>query len=70
VHFRFHDGDKAQRLDLPAVLAEADHDTHLYVCGPGGFIDFATSTAKARGRSQAEDAGLPIPAQKIPKRKT
>lgn len=51
VHFHFDDGDPAQALDLAAVLTDADTDTdtQLYVCGPGGFIDFVTSTAKARG---------------------
>ena len=46
-HFHFDDG--ADKLDLPAALQAAPPDTHLYVCGPGGFIDFVTSTAHAAG---------------------
>lgn len=47
----FDDGPAEQALNLPAVLAEEGADTHLYVCGPGGFIDYVTSTAKAQGWS-------------------
>jgi vanillate monooxygenase ferredoxin subunit len=54
VQFHFDDGEPAQRLDLLAVLGPPDTDTHLYVCGPAGFIDFVTSTAKARGWSAAQ----------------
>jgi len=43
------DGDAAQKLDLPAVLAAQPGGTRLYVCGPGGFIDYVLQTAKARG---------------------
>jgi len=43
------DGDAAQKLDLPAVLAAQPAGTRLYVCGPTGFIDFVLKTAKAAG---------------------
>src|SRR5438093_4693360 len=49
VHFHHDDGDPQQKLDLPAVLASPEEHTHLYVCGPGGFLDFVVSTAKAIG---------------------
>ena len=42
------DGDASQKLDLPAVLAAQPAGTRLYVCGPGGFIDYVVQTAKAR----------------------
>ncbi len=42
-----NDGETAQKLNLPAVLAAAPADSRLYVCGPGGFIDFVVQTAKA-----------------------
>ncbi|GAB3650201.1 PDR/VanB family oxidoreductase [Ramlibacter alkalitolerans] len=38
VHFHFDDGAAAQRLDLSAILGEPDPGTHVYVCGPAGFI--------------------------------
>src|SRR5690606_15724742 len=37
------------KLDLKAVLQEQLEDTHLYVCGPSGFIDFVLATAQAEG---------------------
>jgi vanillate O-demethylase ferredoxin subunit len=49
VHYHFDSGDAAQKLDLARLLAEADADTHVYVCGPGGFIDYVVDTAKAHG---------------------
>ncbi|MFG1210980.1 PDR/VanB family oxidoreductase [Xanthobacter flavus] len=36
-------------LRLPEVLTAQPAGTHLYVCGPGGFIDFVTATARAGG---------------------
>ncbi|MDD3353822.1 PDR/VanB family oxidoreductase [Zoogloea sp.] len=48
VHFHFDDGPAEQKLDLAAVLDAAGADAHLYVCGPGGFIDFVTQGAAAR----------------------
>jgi vanillate O-demethylase ferredoxin subunit len=51
VHLHFDDGDPAQKLDLAAVLDAADAETHLYVCGPGGFIDFVTEGARRRNWS-------------------
>jgi vanillate O-demethylase ferredoxin subunit len=49
VHFHFDLGAPAQKLDLPSVLAQAGAGTHLYVCGPAGFIDFITGTAATSG---------------------
>lgn len=49
VRLHLDDGPTEQALDLPALLAAEGADTHLYVCGPGGFIDYVNSTAKAQG---------------------
>ncbi|MFC5461074.1 PDR/VanB family oxidoreductase [Massilia niabensis] len=49
VHFHFDTGDTAQKLDLDKVLAAAGNSTHLYVCGPAGFIEFVTDTARNQG---------------------
>ena len=49
VHLHRDDGPAGQRLDLEAALGARDPDTHVYVCGPGGFIDFVTAGATARG---------------------
>lgn len=47
-HLHLDDGDAAQKLDLPAVLRQAPTGSRIYVCGPGGFIDFVVNTAKAQ----------------------
>ncbi|WP_172143709.1 PDR/VanB family oxidoreductase [Pseudomonas tumuqii] len=49
VHLHFDDGPAAQRLDAATLLAEPAADTHLYVCGPGGFMEHVLGTAKAQG---------------------
>ena len=48
-HLRLHldQGDVSQRIDLHALLADRAPDTHLYVCGPGGFMQ-AVREAAAR----------------------
>jgi vanillate O-demethylase ferredoxin subunit len=51
VEFHFDDGAPEQKLDLPALLTAAPAETHLYVCGPGGFIEFVKNTAKSLGWS-------------------
>ena len=54
VHFHFDTGAPGQRLDLAALLAEADPQTHIYVCGPGGFIEHVKTTAQAQGWPAAQ----------------
>ena len=52
VSFHFDTGTLDQKLDLPAVLAASPAGTHLYVCGPKGFIDFVLAGARAAGWSE------------------
>lgn len=49
VQFHFDSGHPGQKLELDNVLVAAGADTHIYVCGPTGFIEFVTSTARAHG---------------------
>jgi len=49
VHFHFDDGAAEQKLDMAAVLGSPRPDTHLYVCGPKGFMDAVLNTARAAG---------------------
>lgn len=51
---KFHDdsGDQMQKLDASAVLAVPDADTHLYVCGPTGFMNYILDAAQNAGWSQ------------------
>ena len=57
VHLHFDDEGPAQRFDLPAAITAAGTDSHLYVCGPAGFME-----------SVIDDAGrLGLPASQIHK---
>jgi vanillate O-demethylase ferredoxin subunit len=49
VRFHFDDEEESQHLDLTALMAQPDLETHVYVCGPAGFIDLVKSTASAHG---------------------
>jgi vanillate monooxygenase ferredoxin subunit len=49
--FHFDDGDAAQKLDMSQRLRACDPGTHLYVCGPSGFMDWVLTTAGAAGWS-------------------
>ena len=54
VHHHYDSGAAEQRLDLAALLAAADPATHIYVCGPGGFIEHVKTTAAAQGWPAAQ----------------
>jgi len=49
VQFHFDTGAEEQKLDLATLIATPDSDTHLYVCGPSGFIEHVLNTAKSLG---------------------
>ena len=46
--------DAGQTFDLAGLLATPASGTHLYVCGPQGFIDHVLDSAKARGWSAGQ----------------
>jgi vanillate monooxygenase ferredoxin subunit len=52
VQHHHDDGDPEQRLDLTASLARAPQGTHLYVCGPTGFMDAVLAAGRAAGWSE------------------
>lgn len=54
VHFHFDSGAPSQKLDLASLLAAAAPDTHLYVCGPAGFIAHVLDSARAHGWPPAQ----------------
>ncbi len=49
VRLHLDDGPLDQRLDLRTVLASQPADTHLYVCGPAGFIGAVLDSAASQG---------------------
>jgi vanillate O-demethylase ferredoxin subunit len=49
VKYHFDDEDDGQRLRLDAMLNEATPDTHLYVCGPQGFMNAVLDAARTSG---------------------
>jgi len=54
VYFHLDDGPSTQRLDLNRVLKKRQRSTHIYVCGPAGFMDavFDTAIEKRWGQDQ------------------
>ena len=54
VAFHFSDGPPGQLLDVHAELDRVDPNTHIYVCGPVGFIELITATAREKGWSDAQ----------------
>ncbi|ATP44499.1 oxidoreductase [Pseudomonas putida] len=50
VHF---DEQPETALDISQVLANPQDDMHLYVCGPGGFMQHVLESAKAHGWQEA-----------------
>ncbi len=51
VLLHFDDGAAGQKLDLQLALNTASADTHLYVCGPQGYMDAVLEQARAGGWS-------------------
>ncbi|MEK1907586.1 MAG: PDR/VanB family oxidoreductase [Pseudomonas sp.] len=48
-HVRLHEDAAATQLDAATVLAAPTPGTHLYVCGPSGFMNYVLSTAASQG---------------------
>jgi vanillate O-demethylase ferredoxin subunit len=57
------DGPPEQRFDAEAALSACPAGTHVYVCGPGGFMDHVLGTARGLGwadeRLHREDFSAP-----------
>jgi vanillate O-demethylase ferredoxin subunit len=54
VQYHFDDEADEQRLNLEILLAQPFEDTHLYVCGPQGFMNAVLDTARAQGWPEAQ----------------
>ena len=51
VHFWFGDEHDGKRVDLEAVYEGSDDTTHMYTCGPAGFMDWVMDAAASKGFS-------------------
>ncbi|KWF94607.1 Vanillate O-demethylase oxidoreductase [Burkholderia cepacia] len=49
VRFHYDDGPESQKLDLATLLKYAPSTTHLYVCGPSGFMNWVLESARTEG---------------------
>lgn len=49
LHLHFDDGEEGQRLAPQALFAAQPAGTHVYVCGPSGFMDWVIDQAKGAG---------------------
>jgi vanillate O-demethylase ferredoxin subunit len=54
VQFHFDDGAPEQLLDIRKLVAAPLAGTHLYVCGPKGFMDAVLETARSAGWAEAQ----------------
>lgn len=54
VHVHYDSGDEAQKLAAARVLGAPDAGTHIYVCGPKGYIDHVLGAAEALGWPPAQ----------------
>ncbi|HDS1683505.1 TPA: oxidoreductase [Pseudomonas putida] len=52
VFTHFDDEEAAQRLNLADVLGTGTAGTHLYTCGPSGFMDWVIDGARQQGYSE------------------
>lgn len=48
------DGAADSRFDMGLLLAAAEPDTHLYVCGPTGFMDYLLDSAREQGWPESQ----------------
>ena len=49
VQFHHDDGPPGQILSVPTALGAVDPGTHLYICGPSGYITHVLQTAQGMG---------------------
>ncbi len=63
LHFHFDGGDPARGLDLKRLLATQAEGTHLYYCGPGGFMKTCAEASAhwASGTVHSEHFKAPEP---------
>lgn len=53
-HAAVHIGDGAQRFDAASILTKPNKGSHLYVCGPVGFMEHVLDAARTHGWPEAQ----------------
>lgn len=46
IHFHFDNGDPAQGLNIAALLSRPENGTHVYFCGPPGFMSACSNATQ------------------------
>jgi vanillate O-demethylase ferredoxin subunit len=54
VQFHFDDGLASQKLNIESLLTAPQDNTHVYVCGPKGFMDAVLSCARANAWPESQ----------------
>lgn len=54
VQFHFDDGAESQKLQLDRIVSADKPGTHLYVCGPKGFMDHVLGSARSVGWPESQ----------------
>ncbi|MFK7831166.1 MAG: 2Fe-2S iron-sulfur cluster-binding protein [Congregibacter sp.] len=54
VQHHFDDGAEDQLLNIPQLLASPKDGVHLYVCGPGGFMDAVLAASREAGWPESQ----------------
>ena len=54
VHPHFDDGYATQKMNIAALLNVPQPETHVYVCGPKGFMDTVLTAARSAGWLEAQ----------------
>jgi len=54
VQLHFDDESSSQILDVPSALGSPTAGTHVYICGPAGYIDHVLKTAQGMGWPQEQ----------------
>ena len=63
LHFHFDNGDPSKGLDIAGLLRDPAEGTHLYYCGPGGFMKACAQASEhwAAGTVHSEHFKAPEP---------
>jgi len=61
LHLHFDEGDRSKSLDIAALLQNVPAGTHVYYCGPGGFMDACTEATNHLPRDSVHSERFKAP---------